>query len=167
MGQFQPNFQPNPAQPNGTIVIHWHINANAAGYCRVSVEDGTVIEFVNPYAAPRGQRPIETILAFETADYTVRIVQLTGQLYMNVYNRKTDRVELNRGLVRSTQSEEGTLYTTVHGTRVYQSIVDTEGRYRLVILAGRNSVYDEVGSSLNPSRASQFPPEPVSGTSQN
>jgi hypothetical protein len=168
--QFQPNFQPNPQQPNGTILIHWQANLDATGYCRVD-GDGTVIEFVNPYAAPRGQRPIETVLAFQTADYTVRIVRLTEQLYMNVYNRKTDRLELNRGLARSSQTEEGTLYTTVLGNRVYQSIVADDqtdaDRYRLVILAGRNPIYDEAGDSFSPSRSSPLSPNSVSVPAQN
>jgi hypothetical protein len=162
-------FELNSEQINGTVLIHWRVNANTAGYCRATVEDGTLIEFVNPYAAPRGQRPIETILAFQTADYTVRIVRLAEQLYMNVYNRNTDRLELNRGLVRSTPTEAGTLYTTVLGNRIYQSIVADEqienstgdDRYRLVILAGRNPIYDEAGASFGSSRSSMSPPVPV------
>jgi hypothetical protein len=163
-------FQPHPQQPNGTVVIHWQTNPHATGYCRVDGENGTVIEFVNPYAVPRGQRPIETMLAFQTTDYSVRVVRLVEQLYMNVYNRKTNRLELDRGLVRVTQTDTGILYTTVLGHQTYQAIVSdvpSDDRYRLVILAGHNSIYDEAGGSLYPSGALEIAPGAVSIPSQN
>lgn len=141
-------FDSPTESPNGTVLVHWQVEG-ISGYCRVTADDGKLIEFVNPYAVPRGQRPIENILAFQTPDYTVRIVRLGEQLYMNVYNRRTKRVELNRGLVYATDAEVGTLYTNVLGQRLYRSIVTADGGYRLEIWAGRNSVYDQTGSSLD------------------
>lgn len=144
--------------PNETVVIQWRVSTELAGYCRVATDDGAMVEFVNPYAVPRGQRPIENVVAFQTDDYTVRVVRLSEQLYMNVYNRRTDRVELNRELVRSFNSEEGTTYTNLLGQRLYRSIVLPDGTYRLVIRFGsRLVVYDQVGYSLANPEAAAIP----------
>lgn len=144
--------------PNETVVIQWRAATGIAGYCRVATDDGAMVEFVNPYALPRGQRPIENVMVFQTDDYTVRVVRLSEQLYMNVYNRRTDRVELNRELVRSFNSEEGTTYTNLLGQRLYRSIVLPDGTYRLVISFGsRLIVYDQVGHSLANPEAAAIP----------
>jgi hypothetical protein len=118
------------------------------------VDDSTIVEFVNPYAVPRGQRPIENVVAFQTEAYTVRIMRLAEQFYMNVYNRRTNRVELNRELIRATNSEEGMIYTNLLGQRRYRSIVSLDGGYRLVISWGnRGVVYDQEGEVLEDSEA--------------
>lgn len=140
-------LNPGSELPNGTVVVQWQA-ANVTGSCRVAVEDGALIEFVNPYAVPRGQRPIENVTAFQTADYSVRIVRLSEQLYMNVYNRRSDRVELNRELVRVTPSEEETTYTNLLGQRRYRAVISGTGNYRLVINLGSLVVYDQVGNAL-------------------
>lgn len=138
--------------PNGTVVVRWQTTRGIAGYCRVVAEDGAIVDFFHPYAVPRGQRPIETVFAFQTDDYTVRVVRSLEQLYMNVYNRRTDRVELNRELVRSTDSDAGTTYTNLLGQRFYRSIVLPDGSYRLMISLGSSLVvYDQVGQALTDS----------------
>jgi len=151
-------FTPGSELPNGTVVIQWQTAEGIAGYCRVAPEDGAIVDFFNPYAVPRGQRPIETVFAFQTDEYTVRVVRLLGQLYMNVYNRRTDRVELNRELVRSIQSDAGTTYTNLLGQRFYRSIVSPDGSYRLMISLGRSLVvYDQVGQGVTDAAAVELP----------
>lgn len=147
--QTEVELDPGSALPNGTVVIQWQTNTGMRGSCRVAVDDGTIVEFVNPYAVPRGERPIENVTAFQTEEYTVRIVRLSDQLYINVYNRRTDRVELNRQLVRAANSEESTTYTNLLGSRRYRAIISADGGYRLVISLGdRLVVYDQVGELL-------------------
>lgn len=147
--QTEVELDPGSALPNGTVVIQWQTNMGIRGSCRVAVEDGAIVEFVNPFAVPRGQRPIENVVAFQTEEYTVRIVRLSDQLYMNVYNRRTDRVELNRQLVRAANSDEGTTYINLLGSRRYRASVSADGGYRLVISLGdRLAVYDQVGELL-------------------
>lgn len=142
-------FTPGSELPNGTVVVRWQTARGITGYCRIAPEDGVIVDFFHPHAVPRGQRPIETVFAFQTNEYTVRVVRLLEQLYMNVYNRRTDRVELNRELVRSTQTDEGITYTNLLGQRLYRSIVSPDGSYRLQISLGSSLVvYDQVGQSL-------------------
>lgn len=133
--------------PQGAILIHWQTTTGLAGHCRVTFDGSNMIEFVNPYAIPRGQRPIESIAAFQTNEYSIRIIRLADQLYMNVHNRKTNRVELNRALVHSIESDEGTTYFNLLGPVVYRATVSPDGEYRLVISRDDRPFYEATGSS--------------------
>lgn len=153
-----PDFEiqviPTLALPDGSFNLRWETstgergNEGIHGTCRATA-DGDLIEFVNWYAVPRGQRPIESIAAFETDDYTVRIVRLSEQLYMDVYNKRNSRQELSRVPVRWEDSEDGTTYSNLLGQMIYQATLSTEGEYRLLINFGDRTLYDEVGSAIN------------------
>lgn len=163
-------LNPGTELPDGTVVIQWQTHTGISGSCRVAVDDNTLVEFVNPYAVPRGQRPIENVAAFETEAYTVRVLRISAQLYMNVYNRRTDRVELNQQRVRATTSEAGTTYTNLVGARRYRAIVAADGSYQLVISLGSTLVvYDQTGNSLEKPEAAVIPtrssfPRPAQST---
>lgn len=145
---------PTLALPDGSFNLRWQTSIEQRehegihGTCRATA-DGELIEFVNWYAVPRGQRPIESVAAFETDDYTVRIVRLSEQLYMDVYNKRNSRQELSRVPVRWEDSEDGTIYSNLLGHMVYQATLAPDGEYRLLINFGDRTLYDEVGSALN------------------
>jgi hypothetical protein len=140
---------------NGFILLNWRTDRGVAGFCRVTAE-GQIVEFVNPYALPRGQRPIESLAAFETNDYTVRVLQLGEQTYLTVYDRTTSKIELDRALAQAIVSDEGVVYTNLLGRRTYQAIVTSAGEYRLLIQSGGRITYDAEGGSLSSQEATQF-----------
>lgn len=148
----QIQIRPDSAGLGGTSIIHWQANG-IAGFCRVT-PTGEVVEVVNPYALPRGQRPIESIVAFQTDDYAVRIMRISEQLVLNVHNKKTNRAELNRVPVLVTESEANTTYSNLLGLVTYQAIVSADGTYRLVIQSVDRLVYDQAGVPLDVSSPS-------------
>lgn len=140
-------FIPGLELPGEIVVIQWQTAMGGQGFCRVT-QTGEVLEFTNPYAVPQGQRPIESLLAFETDRYEVRVFWLLERLHMNVYNKSTRRVELNRVLAAEVEAETGTTYTNVLGRLKYEVVRLPEGEYRLVIQSGDRILYDEAGVEL-------------------
>ncbi|MGB8702304.1 MAG: SH3 domain-containing protein [Thermosynechococcaceae cyanobacterium] len=62
-----------------------------------------------------------TIVAFKTPTYAVRIFSEAGQLRLNLFNRKTNRLALKAVPVESKSAEEGTLYN--YGTDAKVTVV--------------------------------------------
>jgi hypothetical protein len=96
------------------------------------------------------------LAAFETDEYTVRVLRLGEQTYLTVYDRTTSKIELNRALAQTIDSAEGTVYTNLLGRQRYQAIVTTAGEYRLLIQVGGRITYDAEGSSLSSQEATRF-----------
>jgi hypothetical protein len=132
---------------NGLSLLRWQTDRGVSGFCRVTFE-GNIVEFVNPYALPRGQRPIESLVVFQTDEYTVRVLRLVEQLYLTVYDRTASKVELDRALAQETISDDGAIYTNLLGRTTYQAIVSSEGEYRLVIQSAGRTTYEAQGSPV-------------------
>jgi hypothetical protein len=132
---------------NGLTLIRWQVDRGISGFCRVT-STGEIVEFVNPYALPRGQRPIESLIAFETDEYTVRVLRLVEQLYLTVYDRTASEIKLDRALAQVSESDEQTTYTNLLGQVIYQAIVSSEGEYRLVIRSGGVTTYEALGEAI-------------------
>ncbi|NJR59787.1 MAG: hypothetical protein HC769_13635 [Cyanobacteria bacterium CRU_2_1] len=126
------------------FILEWQTSLGLSGSCRVN-QDGIVVEFSEQYSVPRGERPIETIVLFETDRYVVRIIRQNGQLAMNIYNKSTDRVELRAIPVQATDSDEGTTYSNPAGAINYAATVLSDGAYRLIINRGDRTLYNEQG----------------------
>ncbi|PSB19777.1 hypothetical protein C7B76_06865 [filamentous cyanobacterium CCP2] len=138
-------FTPGLELLNGLVLLRWQTDRGIAGFCRVT-SDGSIVEFVNPYALPRGQRPIESLVFFETDEYTVRVLRLVEQIYLTVYDRTASKIELDRALAQVIETENGTIYTNLLGRVTYQAIVSPEGEYRLVIQSAGRTTYESEGS---------------------
>lgn len=129
------------------ITIQWQTDSGAEGLCRVTPL-GEVLELTNPYALPQGQRPIENVLALQTDRYEVRILRLMERLYMNVYNKTTRRVELNRVLTATTETNGNTTYRNLLGRVKYEITISPESDYRLVVESGTQMLSDEPGTAI-------------------
>ncbi len=141
-------FTPGLELLNGSMItLQWQTDDGTEGLCRVTPQ-GDVVEFTNPYALPVGQRPIESVLALQTDRYEVRIVRLMERLYMNVYNKTTRRVELNRVLTTALETDGSTTYRNLLGWVKYEVTVSPEHDYRLLIQSGTRMLSDEPGTAL-------------------
>jgi hypothetical protein len=91
-----------------------------------------------------------TIALFQTAKYAVRIYDDSGELRMNLYNRRTDKVELKAAPVQAARvGQTATAYTNLAGNSagslVYTAIVEPVGGYRLQVRQGDRVIYSELG----------------------
>lgn len=134
---------------NSIFTIQWQTETGIEGFCRVT-QAGEVLEFTNPYAVPEGQRPIESLAAFQTDRYEVRIFRLLDRLHMNIYNKATRRLELNRVLIAAAEAETGTTYTNLLGWTKYEATISPTGEYRLTIQSSNRTLYDAEGIELTP-----------------
>jgi hypothetical protein len=91
----------------------------------------------------------ETVLYFETASMAVRIYRRGSDLFMNLYNRRTDTVEVSNApaeLVPSTRDE--TVYKNSLGEVERFARVDIRGQSELEIVAANGEVVlQEPGSN--------------------
>ncbi len=87
----------------------------------------------------------ETIARFETSKYAVRIYSRNDELRMNLYNRRTDKVELKAVPVKSTHSSSSTTYSYLSRNLVYAATVMPIGGYHLVVTQGDRVIYNEQG----------------------
>ena len=87
----------------------------------------------------------ETIARFETSKYAVRIYSRNDELRMNLYNRRTDKVELKAVPVKSTHSSSSTTYSYLSRNLVYAATVMPIGGYHLVVTQGDRVLYNEQG----------------------
>ncbi|MBI4780125.1 MAG: hypothetical protein HY785_02255 [Oscillatoriophycideae cyanobacterium NC_groundwater_1537_Pr4_S-0.65um_50_18] len=86
-----------------------------------------------------------TIARFQTPKYVVRIYSQDDQVRMNLYNRRTDQVELKAVAVKSTSSPSSTTYAYLSGNFIYTATVMPIGGYRLVVTQGDRIIYNEQG----------------------
>ncbi|HEY9629656.1 MAG TPA: hypothetical protein V6C84_20320 [Coleofasciculaceae cyanobacterium] len=112
----------------------------------------------SPLAEPPSSPPVQqsatalqpsldnaTIARFQTPKYVVRIYSQDDQVRMNLYNRRTDQVELKAVAVKSTSSTSSTTYAYLSGNFVYTATVRPIGGYRLVVTQGDRIIYNEQG----------------------
>ncbi|HEY9661253.1 MAG TPA: hypothetical protein V6C65_22595, partial [Allocoleopsis sp.] len=74
--------------------------------------------------------------------------RLMERLYMNVYNKTTRRVELNRVLTATTETDGNTTYRNLLGRVKYKITVSPESEYRLVVESGTQMLSDEPGTAI-------------------
>jgi hypothetical protein len=84
---------------------------------------------------------VETVLYFETATMAVRVYRSDADLFMNLYNKATDVVEVRAApaqLVASTRDQ--TVYTTTRGEADRFARINVLGETELEIIAADGSV---------------------------
>ncbi|MBE9111262.1 SH3 domain-containing protein, partial [Nodosilinea sp. LEGE 07298] len=84
---------------------------------------------------------VETVLYFETATMAVRVYRSDADLFMNLYNKATDVVEVRAApaqLVPSTRDQ--TVYTTTRGEADRFARINVQGETELEIIAADGSV---------------------------
>ncbi|MGB6015099.1 MAG: SH3 domain-containing protein, partial [Nodosilinea sp.] len=84
---------------------------------------------------------VETVLYFETATMAVRVYRNGADLFMNLYNKVTDIVEVRGApaqLVPSTRDQ--TVYTTTRGEADRFARINVQGETELEIIAADGSV---------------------------
>jgi hypothetical protein len=62
-------------------------------------------------AQPEPEVATSTIVSFQTQSYAVRVFSRSGQLRLNLFNRRTNTVALKEVPVQSKAQEDGTVYT--------------------------------------------------------
>lgn len=87
----------------------------------------------------------ETIARFQTPKYAVRIYSRNDELRMNLYNRRTDKVELKAVPVESAHSSSSSSYSYPSGSFVYTATVMPIGGYRFTVRQGDRVIYNEQG----------------------
>ncbi|MBD3883926.1 hypothetical protein IFO70_19410 [Phormidium tenue FACHB-886] len=86
-----------------------------------------------------------TVATFQTAKYAVRIYDENGELRMNVYNRGTDKVELQAAPVEVSRSDQRTTYINPAGDLTYAVTVLPVGGYRLEVSRNDRVIYSQPG----------------------
>ncbi|WP_225885253.1 SH3 domain-containing protein [Leptolyngbya sp. KIOST-1] len=84
---------------------------------------------------------VETVLNFETASRAVRVYRSGGRLFMNLYNKATDVVEVRAApaqLVPSTRDQ--TVYATTQGEAQRFARINVQGETELEIVAANGNV---------------------------
>lgn len=74
-----------------------------------------------------------TLLAFETAEYVVRIFKQQERLLLNLYNKQTAKTDVSQALVVVTNTSEGTVYRH-DGQATIQAREDLRGGRSLLIM---------------------------------
>ncbi len=87
----------------------------------------------------------ETIAQFQTPKYAVRIYSRNDELRMNLYNRRTDKVELKAVPVESARSGSSSTYSYPSGSFVYTVTIMPIGGYRFAVRQGDRVIYNEQG----------------------
>jgi len=87
----------------------------------------------------------ETIARFQTPKYGVRIYSRDNEVRMNLYNRRTDKVELKAVPVKSTRSSSSITYSYPSGNFVYAATIMPIGGYRLMVTQSDRVIYNEQG----------------------
>jgi hypothetical protein len=77
--------------------------------------------------------PENTIFALETLEYAVRVFQQQNGLFMNLYNKKTETVDLKRVPVTLVNTSDAKIYRH-DGNSTIQAREDVRGRRSLVII---------------------------------
>ncbi|NJR66393.1 MAG: hypothetical protein HC772_15430 [Leptolyngbyaceae cyanobacterium CRU_2_3] len=86
----------------------------------------------------------ETLLAFQTPQYGVRLFRQRGILRLNLYNRQTNKVDLRGMPMQQTVTDTGIVYTNLQGDAAYSVIVAPDGSaYWLKIQQGDRVTYNQ------------------------
>lgn len=131
------------------------VSGDYMAYMRVSPTGEAVIEVTlagrrvrEEYAAlpPRRKQPIQakstpakvaqrqnTIVTFETPEYTARVFEQQGNLFMNLYNKKTETTDLKQVPVTRVNTSNGIVYRH-DGKSTIQAREDVRGQRTLLII---------------------------------
>ncbi|MGH8002396.1 MAG: hypothetical protein ACREPR_23940 [Brasilonema sp.] len=83
-----------------------------------------------------------TVTTFQTPNYSVRVFRQGTQTRMNVFDRKTNKLQLNGAPVQTQNSDQQTSYTTSEGERLFRISVDGSGN-KSVEINGPGQVIQE------------------------
>ncbi|MBF2027819.1 MAG: hypothetical protein IGS48_13825 [Oscillatoriales cyanobacterium C42_A2020_001] len=81
-----------------------------------------------------------TVLEFQTEDYAVRVYRQQGELWMNLYNRKTEKIDLKQAAVTLTSISDATVYRH-DGKATVQAREDVRGMRSLFIIQDNQVLY--------------------------
>jgi hypothetical protein len=110
-----------------------------------------------PPAQPEPEVATSTIVSFQTQSYAVRVFSRSGQLRLNLFNRRTNTVALKEVPVQSKAQEDGTVYT--YGKELEVTVfVPNSGATKLTT----NSLGATVEEFAEPTAASTATPAPTS-----
>jgi Bacterial SH3 domain len=102
-----------------------------------------------------------TISAFETPTYAVRIFSQSGQLRLNLFNRKTQEIALSAVPIQSKSSADGTTYSYQGEVKV-TVVVPTSGQPTISAFAlGETLKERSESSSSSPAKAAPTPAAPA------
>ncbi|NMG11598.1 hypothetical protein [Brasilonema sp. UFV-L1] len=79
--------------------------------------------------------PQTTVTTFQTPNYSVRVFRQGSQTRMNVFDRKTNKLQLNAAPVQVQNLDQQTSYTTSEGERLFRISVDGSGNKSVEINA--------------------------------
>lgn len=108
-------------------------------------------------APPEPEVATSTIVSFQTQSYAVRVFSRSGQLRLNLFNRRTNTVALKEVPVQSKAQEDGTVYT--YGKELEVTVfVPNSGATKLTT----NALGTTVEEFAEPTAASTGTPAPTS-----
>jgi hypothetical protein len=108
-------------------------------------------------APPEPEVATSTIVSFQTQSYAVRVFSRSGQLRLNLFNRRTNTVALKEVPVQSKAQEDGTVYT--YGKELEVTVfVPNSGTTKLTT----NVLGTTVEEFAEPTAASTGTPAPTS-----
>jgi hypothetical protein len=76
-----------------------------------------------------------TVATFQTPNYSVRVFRQGTQTRMNVFDKKTNKLQLNAAPVQVQNSDQQTSYTSSQGERQFRISVDQAGNRSVEINA--------------------------------
>jgi hypothetical protein len=76
-----------------------------------------------------------TVANFQTQNYSVRVFRQGSQTRMNVFDRRTNKLQLNAAPVQVERGAQQTSYTTSEGDRLFRISVDQAGNRSVEINA--------------------------------
>ncbi|ARV59690.1 hypothetical protein BZZ01_14560 [Nostocales cyanobacterium HT-58-2] len=83
-----------------------------------------------------------TVTNFQTPNYSVRVFRQGSQTRMNVYDKKTNKLQLNAAPVQVQNSDQQTSYTSSQGEQMFRISVDQSGN-KSVEINGPGQVIQE------------------------
>lgn len=107
----------------------------------LGLETATVAQTVNKPLTTRTVAQT-TVATFQTPNYSVRVFRQGTQTRMNLFDKKTNRLQLNAAPVQIQNSEQQTSYTSSQGQRLFRISVDQAGN-RSVEINGPGEVIQE------------------------
>jgi hypothetical protein len=102
-----------------------------------------------------------TIVSFQTPSYAVRVFSQSGQLRLNLFNRKTNRIALRAAPVQSKSSGEGTTYSYLTNDLQVNVAVPETGQPTLTAIALGDTLKEQPEAAAQPTTAPEESQAPV------
>lgn len=102
-----------------------------------------LVERVQVTTGTSNNTPGETVVSFQTPTYTVRVFRQNDRLLMNVFNKRTQRQELNGVAAIATRTSQGTTYSNETGNLGYYARTGRNNRFRLDVYSNSGQVAGE------------------------